>query len=313
MPCAHQFRGGGGAPTHPWDVPPLRAETLAGMFLLEYSNEGTQRAYRCNLKEWFAWCLGHHMDPLEAKRGHVSLFAREQEIGRAPATVNRKLTAMWSFYQWCVDEEHLDRNPVARVKRPIIPSVSSRAAHCLTGVELGRCIQVAEWEGGYGYALICLLAFNALRIGEVISSRVEDLGEEKHNVTLSIMGKGSKPAIVGLPMRTVWALKEAHQGRTTGPLVLSGTGGPLTRDSAGRTCHRIAKRAGIKGKNITPHVFRHSSITMALAEGIDPRRVQKNLARHAKMDTTELYAHDIITVDQSVSYLVAGAVSQRMW
>ena len=58
------------------------------------------------------------VDPLIASRAHVDTWARSlaKIDGRTPATVARKLSAVSGFYRYAVNEDVIDRNPVAAVE-----------------------------------------------------------------------------------------------------------------------------------------------------------------------------------------------------
>ena len=109
---------------------------------------------------------------------------------------------------------------------------------------------------------------------------------------------------------TKFALDEAHDRRTVGPLILNSRGDRLQRDAAARICRRLTQRAGIKNKNITPHSLRHSSITALHDAGADPRAVM-HFAGHAKLATTQLYDHKTVSLDDAGSYRLAGYVAER--
>jgi hypothetical protein len=50
---------------------------------------------------------------------------------------------------------------------------------------------VAEDEGGDPYALVCLLAFNGLRVSQVCGADIADLGGVRYQPTLQVIGKAS--------------------------------------------------------------------------------------------------------------------------
>jgi len=219
-----------------------RLEALAGAWLAGYRSSATRRAYRQDLKTWLAFCSSHDLEPLTARRSHIELFARAQEHdGLAPATVARRLTALSSWYGWLVDEEYAPVNPVARVHRPHVPAESGRP--WLGRLELADWLRSAEQAGGTDYALACLLAINALRIGEICAADVQDLASDRHHRTLRIIGKGSRPAIVPLTARTAFAVDQAVSERRSGPLLLTRSGGRLNREAAARTVRRICAAA----------------------------------------------------------------------
>jgi integrase/recombinase XerD len=154
--------------------------------------------------------------------------------------------------------------------------------------------------GGHPYALACLRALNGLRVGEVCAAHVIDLAQDRWHHTLTILGKGDKPAVVPLPPRTVDAVRSALGNRQAGPLLLTRTGSRMTRDAAARIVTRLAVAAGID-KHLTPHSLRHSAITAALNAGVALRDVQE-FARHADPRTTIRYDRACHSLDRHASY-----------
>lgn len=64
----------------------------------------------------------------------------------------------------------------------------------------------------------------------------------------------------------------------------------LTPRSVQRIVKKHAIRAGIVGKDVTPHTIRHSYATDLLRNGADIRSVQSMLG-HASVTTTQIYTH----------------------
>ena len=283
-----------------------RLELLAGAWLASYSNELTRRAYRSDLRAWLGFCREHELDPLRARRSHVELFVRELEArSLAPATVARRLCGTSRWYAWLVDEGYLDVSPTTRVKRPRVPAESTRT--WLGRLELAQWLDAAEQIGGDAYALACLLAINALRVGEVCAVDVRDLGLGRHHHTLKILGKGGKPAVVPLTPRAVHAIEKLVANRESGPLLRNREDTRLTREAAGRLVRRISRSAGIT-KRLTPHSLRHSAITAALSAGVDLRAVQQ-YARHSDPATTIRYDRSRLTLDRHPAYLVDSHIA----
>jgi integrase/recombinase XerD len=220
--------------------------------------------------------------------------------GLSMATVSRRLTGVACWYAWMVDEGYVSANPTTRVRRPKVSTESTRT--WLGRLELADWLAAAEAIGGYDHALACLLAINALRVGEVCRADVLDLSSDRHHRTLQIIGKGAKPAVVPLTPRTAHAVDEALGSRTDGPLLVSRGNSRMNREAAGRAVKRIAKKAGIQ-KVLTPHSLRHSAITAALNAGVDLRDVQQ-YARHSDPATTIRYDRSRLTLDRHPAYVV---------
>jgi hypothetical protein len=65
-----------------------RAETHAVAFLARYRVPQTRASYALSLRRWFGWCATLQIDPLEATRAQIEIFATELEAtGRSLATV----------------------------------------------------------------------------------------------------------------------------------------------------------------------------------------------------------------------------------
>jgi integrase/recombinase XerD len=288
-------------------MPTVTFPAAAESYLAGYSSAATVAAYRCDLALWQRYCDHHDLDPLDdVVRADLERYARHLEHeGRAPATVARRLATLVGFYRWCADEQLIAHCPALNLRRPRRPSESPRLG--LSRTELADWLDAGEQAGGHPYALACLLALNGLRVGEVCAADVIDLAQDRWHHTLTILGKGDKPAVVPLPPRTVDAVRSALADRQAGPLLLTRTGGRMTRGAAARIVTRLAVAAGID-KHLTPHSLRHSAITAALNAGVALRDVQE-FARHADPRTTIRYDRARHSLDRHASYTVMQYVS----
>jgi site-specific recombinase XerD len=288
-------------------TPPLFDESrlaVAG-FLARYS-QPTRRSYHCDLRQFFAWCASLNLEVFAVQRGHLELWARTMEDrGLARATIGRRLSTVAGFYRTCVIDGILDHSPADYVRRPKIDTESATLG--LDRMELSAFIACGQASSPTDHALACLLGLLGLRIAEACSIDIEDLSTERGHRTVTILGKGSKLAVIPLPPRVGRAVDQAAAGRTSGPLLLTRSGNRMNRHAATRIVVRLAKAAGVT-KHISPHSLRHSFITAALDAGVPLRDVQI-AARHADPRTTTRYDRARNNLDRHASYIVTAFVS----
>ena len=157
------------------------------------------------------------------------------------------------------------------------------------------------------HALACLLGLLGLRISEACGINIEALSTERGHRTVTVLGKGSKLAVIPLPPRVARAVDQAAGDRHAGPLLLTQAGNRMNRQAAARIVRRLARASGVT-KRITPHSLRHSFITAALDAGVPLRDVQI-AARHADPRTTTRYDRARNNLDRHASYIVTAFIS----
>jgi site-specific recombinase XerD len=289
------------------DEQPLvdRALLAAAGFLAGYTGT-TRTGYTGDLKNWWTFCETNGLPVLEAKRAHLELYVRSLEEHRyARSTIGRRLSTVASYYKWCLEEEVVDRNPAAHVRRPKVSQESTTLG--LDRGELGQFLVQAGLAGGRDHALACLLGLNGLRVSEACNADIENIGLERGHHTLLVDRKGGKRVIIPLAPRTYRALLLVTEGRQAGPILLGNDGERLDRFGAYRAVRRIAKRAGI-AHEIHPHSLRHAFITAALDAGVPLRDVQE-AASHADPRTTMRYDRNRQSLDRHAAYTVATFIA----
>jgi integrase/recombinase XerD len=239
---------------------------LAG-FLAGYSGL-TRDAYTLDLRQYVAWCTEHHLAVFGARRADIECFARHLEsLGRARATIARRLCTVACFYRYAEQEGLIAVSPAAHVRRPRLDYESHATG--LDRNEVGAMLVAAGLAGARDHALISVLALNGLRVSEAIGADIEDLGLERGHRTLTIVRKGGKVVTIPLAPRTARAIDLAVGERCDGPIFVSANGERIDRHTAGRIVRRIARRAGM-AKRVGPHTLRHAFITAALDAGVPP-------------------------------------------
>ena len=237
-----------------------------------------------------------------ARRADIECFARHLEsLGRARATIARRLCTVACFYRYAEQEGLIAVSPAAHVRRPRLDHESHATG--LDRNEVGALLVAAGLAGARDYALISVLALNGLRVSEARGADVEDLGLERGHRTLTILRKGGKVVTVPLAPRMARAIDLAVGERCGGPIFGGTDGRRIDRHAAGRVVRRLAQRPGI-AKRVGPHTLRHAFITAALDAGVPLRDVQE-AASHADPRTTMRYDRARFSLDRHATYIVA--------
>jgi integrase/recombinase XerD len=236
------------------------------------------------------------------RRADIECFARHLEsLGRARATIARRLCTVSCFYRYAEQEGLIAISPAAHVRRPRLDYESHATG--LDRNEVGAMLVAAGLASARDHALISLLALNGLRISEAIGADIENIGLERGHRTVTILRKGGKVVTIPLAPRTARAIDLAVGERCQGPILVGPNGRRIDRHAAGRIVRRIARRAGI-AKRVGPHTLRHAFITAALDAGVPLRDVQE-AASHADPRTTMRYDRARVSLDRHATYIVA--------
>lgn len=162
------------------------------------------------------------------------------------------------------------------------------------------------------YAIYCLMLYNGLREVELMRANKDDIVCIGGKYVLKIQGKGKLdktqnavltdsvliPLLAYLDMRGEDNFEPLFIG-----LASNKYGTRLTTRSIHRIISGLLIANGYKSKYITPHSLRHTAITSALLGGADLQEAQE-LGRHADVNTTEIYAHNIQRIENPPEYYV---------
>ncbi len=166
------------------------------------------------------------------------------------------------------------------------PRRPERLPRYLAEEEMHRLFEAVK-DSPRDSAIVHVLAFCGLRVGELCHLLLEDL-EFERNVLHVRSGKGDKDREVVMEDRTRAAIDRYLTERT-----LSGTSNPRLFPVGPVTVERIVRRAAQSAgipRRVTPHMLRHTLATALLSRGCDIRYIQKLLG-HASVATTQIYTH----------------------
>lgn len=246
--------------------------------------EATATSYADSLR-LFERHVGADRPLREIERADVESWVEAQFAeGLRPKTVYVRLTALSSFFDWCLERELVDRDPARHVRRPTLPDEEPRA---LTSSQVAAALRACRTDRER--VMILLECQEMLRRGEVARLRLRDLNPERRCVL--VHGKGGKQRTVPLSEQT-WTMIQrlhprwipaAHVVESEAVGALSGTG--ITPKRLGELVSDVLHRAGVDESG---HALRHTGATDALDNGATIEEVQALLG-HSTIATTQRY------------------------
>jgi integrase/recombinase XerD len=119
---------------------------LAG-FLAGYSGL-TYEAYALDLRQYVTWCAEHNLALFGARRADIESFGRHVEsLGRARATVARRLCTIAAFYRYAEEEGNIATSPAVHVRRPRLDYESNA-----TGLDRNEVVPSSSPPGSRAHA-----------------------------------------------------------------------------------------------------------------------------------------------------------------
>lgn len=254
----------------------------------------TVSAYRRDLTEFINYCDYQAIDGLASVRSmDVRQYAaRLNRQGKAPASIQRNLSAVRTLYKFLIVQNAVTTNPTADVQAP---KKRRRLPSTLDVDTMTALLELAADEplAIRDRTMMELLYSSGLRLAELVSLDLDSI--DRDDRSLRVIGKGSKERALPIGSR---ALEALNLWLKTRPLLaapdeqamfVGRNGGRLSRRSVQSRVKYWAQRQGID-LNVYPHLFRHSFATHLLESGGDLRAVQELLG-HADISTTQVYTH----------------------
>jgi len=274
---------------------------MSGFLLAQDVSAKSKESYKRALRQFFKYaaenCLVNfsRLDILEYKNHLVN---REYSA----YTVTHYITSVRKFFEW-TESEKIYPNIAKSVKGAKQPKGFRKES--LTVEQVKRVLNSVDrstLQGKRDFSLLRLLITTGLRTIELVRADIFDLVQEGGEAILYIQGKGrqSKDDFVLLPEETLNPIREYLTARKTisekEPLFVSmsdrNNGQRLTTRSISRMVKNYLIGAGLDSIKLSAHSFRHTAVTLSLLGGASLQEAQ-TMARHANINTTLVYAHNI--------------------
>ena len=279
----------------------------------------TDQSYARDLAALVKFCDREGIDDWSALDSqHVRRFAAHSHgSGLAPRSIQRRLSALRSFYNFLLREaasesartatahtpqstDPAERRRVRVTGNPAMevraPKGTRRLPQTLDADQMARLLQMpasGDRLGARDHALMELLYSSGLRLAELVGLDVSSL--DLKDGVVHVLGKGRKARIVPvgrMALRALrsWLQQRAALARPGENALFVGRNGLRLGPRAVQTRVALwARRQGL-GVHVHPHLFRHSFASHLLESGGELRGVQELLG-HADISTTQIYTH----------------------
>ena len=221
-------------------------------------------------------------------------IAGMMESGFRPATVNRKLSTLRSFYNFLLRRGIAESSPVYGLKGPKcdkpLPQFvrESEMDELIDRTDLG-----AGFDGLRNRAVIATFYETGIRLAELIGMELKDVDFTER--TLRVTGKRNKQRIIPFGQELSGILSDYLEARNrldnTDPTAffLNSRGGRVLRSQIYRLVRSSLSKVSSVGKR-SPHVLRHTFATTMLNNDAELGAV-KELLGHESLSTTQIYTH----------------------
>jgi len=257
--------------------------------------------YRREIRAFFSWLDVNKAETLTDE--DILRFKRSlDERGLSSLTITNYLVAVRKFFAWTETKGYYPN--VAKTIKGAKRTKGFRKDPLTPEQVKGLLAEIDRTtpEGKRDYALVNLFIRTGLRTIEVIRANAGDIRQQGGDALLYIQGKGrdGKDEFVLLTEATLRPIREYLASRKAvkdeEPLFVSLSNRNGGERLSTRSLRRIVKNRlrgiEIEDKRITAHSLRHTAITLSLLGGATIQEAQA-LARHADINTTLVYAHNI--------------------
>ncbi len=261
----------------------------------------TLLAYNHDLNQFIGYLSGTYeledTDLVEAL--HIrSFLVHLNELKHKERSVQRKISAIKSFFKFLLKRQMIVANPVAQIK---VPKAPARLPVFLEQHQSEKLFNDAKfpegWEGNNHKLILELLYQTGMRRAELIGLKERDV--DLYRNELVVLGKRNKERVIpigaGLVQMIRDYLKEKQQINNSehNNLLTLESGKPLYENYVYRVVNRYLSQDITTLSKRSPHVMRHTFATHLTHNGAGINAI-KELLGHSSLAATQIYTHSNI-------------------
>lgn len=275
----------------------------------------TVESYEKAVKRFYLWTVVKGVR--EPNRSHLIAYRDELKELYKPSTVNAYMTPVRLFFKWTA-QEGIYPNVADNLKGAKASKQNKR--DYLTPSQIQKILSKIDTSTKAGlrdYTLIALMTTCGLRDIEASRANAGDLRALGNNTVLYVHGKGkeSKEDFIRVSATVEELLRDYMKkldiSDADAPLFQSMSNNSKGKRLTTRSISGIVKRAfiaaGYDSGRLTAHSLRHTAVTLSLLEGQTLQEAQQ-FARHASIETTQIYAHNLDRASNECSEAVTRAI-----
>lgn len=214
--------------------------------------------------------------------------------GNNATSINRRLSALRSFYRFALTRKLVDKDPVHGVTGP---KKGRPLPQFLKENEMDRLLDAESWTESFedvrDRTIIMTFYETGIRLSELIG--LDDSMVDFSNRQLKVTGKRNKQRVIPFGEELLATLcdymkcRDKEVNRQSEALFVSSKGQRITSSQVREGVKRnLSKVCTLKKR--TPHVLRHTFATAMLNNKAGIESVKKLLG-HESLSTTEIYTH----------------------
>ena len=214
--------------------------------------------------------------------------------GNNATSINRRLSALRSFYRFALTRKLVDKDPVHGVTGP---KKGRSLPQFLKENEMDRLLDAESWTESFedvrDRTVIMTFYETGIRLSELIG--LDDSMVDFSNRQLKVTGKRNKQRVIPFGeellamLRDYMKCRDKEVNRQSEALFVSAKGQRMTSSQVREAVRKnLSKVCTLKKR--TPHVLRHTFATAMLNNKAGIESVKKLLG-HESLSTTEIYTH----------------------
>ena len=221
---------------------------------------------------------------------------KEQDL--SATTINRKISALKSFFKYQIKQQQVLLSPMGTI---ISPKKSKRLPQYVEADAMEQLFEEVVFEPGWvgqtDRLILEVLYQTGIRKAELINMKPAQV--DFYTNTIRVLGKGSKERLIPVGNQLLNEIKEYiaersrnFEGENDENLFLSAKGKIMDPKAVYNLVKKYLSKVTTLQKK-SPHILRHSFATQLTNNGAELNAV-KELLGHSSLAATQIYTHNSI-------------------